>query len=94
MESDSLLKRSAAGLLLVILLLTAPLAGVMVAGESPLPYLQFPPETFHVEQPAFSWTIFTAVLLFIILTTWPFWKRFSAGEWKPDQLPGSQRFPA
>ncbi len=94
MESASLLKRSAASLLLVILLLAAPLAGVIFAGESPLPYLQFPPETFHVEQPAFSWALFTAVLLFIVLTTWPFWKRFSAVEWKPVRLPTSQSFPA
>lgn len=93
MKSASLLKQLSAGLLLVILLLTAPLAGVMIAGESPLLYLQFPPETFHVEQPAFSWIVFTGILLFIVLTTWPFLKRFSAGEWKPTQLPGSRQLP-
>lgn len=58
-----------------VLLLAAPLAGVMMKGESPARYLQFPPLTTMVEQSSFSWVIFVAVFGFVIITTFPFWRR-------------------
>ncbi|MEX0994756.1 MAG: hypothetical protein WD599_04455 [Balneolaceae bacterium] len=70
------------GGLLVILLLAGPLLGVWLRGEPLAPYLQFPPKTLDVEPSSFSWLTFGAMLLFVILTTWPFWKRLGKGSWR------------
>ncbi|MEX1268260.1 MAG: hypothetical protein WEA56_04600 [Balneolaceae bacterium] len=67
------------GIGLLLMLLAAPLTGVLLRGETVAPYLQFPPGAPAVDYPSFSWVAFGAILLFIILTTWPFWKRMGRG---------------
>jgi hypothetical protein len=44
--------------LLPLLLVVLPLAGVMLQGGSPTPYLQFPPQTVFVRHAPFSWAVF------------------------------------
>lgn len=62
-------------LVLLSIFLAAPLAGVLLRGEPVGPYMQFPPETTEAEAASFSWVAFVAVLLFVIVITWPFWRR-------------------
>lgn len=78
---------------LLLVLLASPLVGVLLKGGSVLPYLQFPPQTIEVEQPAFSWPMFAGILLFIIITTWPFWKRLMNGKWAWGNLQNHGNFP-
>lgn len=75
MKRNSLAVNILSSLILLILFLTAPLAGVILRGQSPDSYLQFPPVTTMVEQSSFSPIAFTGVLLFVFVATFPFWRR-------------------
>jgi hypothetical protein len=59
-------------LLLAVMLLGLPLAGVILTGQSVSPYLQFPPETSLVEHAPFSWTVFALLAMAIFAALVPF----------------------
>ena len=80
-------------ILLILVMVSAPLAGVMLGGNSPAPYLEFPPTTLQVEYPEFSWYAFFGVLLLIAVTTCPFWRRITRERWKPDIVENAPPFP-
>ncbi len=50
-------------LVVSLLLLGLPLAGVWLAGKPLAPYLDFPPRTVHVDHAPFSWPVFIALAL-------------------------------
>lgn len=68
----------------LVLLVGLPLLGAFTIGLPPERYLEFPPLTQYVKHAAFSWLMFTAVLLFIVLTIGPLMRRVlsSQGEVK------------
>lgn len=82
MKKSSLPLRIITSLALLIVFLAGPPAGVLLRGESPAPYLQFPPVTTMVEPSSFSWIAFLGVLLFVIAATWPFWRRMAGRSWR------------
>jgi len=49
-----------------------PLAGIMLAGRTPAPYLQFPPRDIYVEHAPFSWWVFALMALGILVVVLPF----------------------
>ena len=60
---------------LILLLIGLPLAGVVISGKPLYPYLEFPPRTVYVVHATFSWWVFAALLLFIVVTVLPFLRR-------------------
>ncbi|HEX6981333.1 MAG TPA: hypothetical protein VF181_01095 [Balneolaceae bacterium] len=86
MKSSNLSSRIISSLALLVVFLVAPVTGVILSGEPITPYLQFPPLTTKVDQSSFSWIAFIVVLLFVFITTWPFWRRFAGRPWRilPD----------
>jgi hypothetical protein len=57
-----------------VLILVFPLLGVLIDGQSVLPYLVFPPEPVVTSHGAFSLPVFLAFLLLILAATLPFLK--------------------
>lgn len=62
-------------LTMMAVFLGAPLLGVLLKGESLVGYLRFPPATMEPGVSSFSWMVFIFVALFIIIATFPFWRR-------------------
>ena len=60
---------------LALMLIGLPLAGIVLAGKPLDPYLEFPPRTVHVVHAEFSWWTFVAIVLFIVVTVFPFINR-------------------
>ncbi len=58
--------------LLVLILVGLPLAGVLLAGQPVVRYLEFPPVTRYVEQAPFSWIAFAGLFLFVASIVLPF----------------------
>lgn len=58
--------------ILCVMLLGLPMAGILVSGLPPERYLEFPPLTRYVRHAPFSWTAFTAYSLLVILVLVPF----------------------
>ncbi len=81
------------GFLLILVLFSGPLVGVILSGGAPGSYLEFPPTTLQVAQPEFSWVTFAGILFFIIVTTWPFWRRLTRERWKPAIVEHAPSFP-
>lgn len=59
-------------ILLVLLLAGLPLLGIVIAGKPLDRYLEFPPRTRYVQHAPFSWTVFIALALFIVVSVAPF----------------------
>ncbi|MDD3276073.1 MAG: hypothetical protein PHP93_03370, partial [Kiritimatiellales bacterium] len=59
-------------ILLTVLLLGLPLAGVLTAGFPVADYLEFPPRTQYVEHASFSWPVFIVLAVVIVATVLPF----------------------
>lgn len=70
-------------LILAAAFLGAPLIGVMLKGNTVANYLRFPPATLKPGASSFSWIVFIAVGLFILISTLPFWHRL----WKKKSQP-------
>jgi len=62
-------------LILFVMLLGLPLAGVFCSGGPLLHYLEFPPITRYVQHPGFSVWGFAALVLFVLACTLPFLKQ-------------------
>ena len=58
--------------LLVLLLVGLPLLGIVIAGQPLDRYLEFPPRTRYVQHAPFSWTVFIALALCIVVSVAPF----------------------
>jgi hypothetical protein len=58
--------------LMLLLLVGLPLLGIILVGDPIDPYLEFPPQTTYVQHPAFSWTLFLILALFIVASVGPF----------------------
>lgn len=85
------MKRILTSIVLLAAFVAVPLAGVLLRGGSPGSYLSFPPVTTELAVSSFSWVAFLAVMLFVIITTWPFWRRMTNGGWSTG--PSHGRFP-
>ncbi|MEE9612334.1 MAG: hypothetical protein V3W19_13855 [Desulfatiglandales bacterium] len=57
--------------ILTTMLLGLPILGVTLANKPITPYLEFPPQTFHVRHAAFSWPVFVGYCLFILAVVTP-----------------------
>ena len=57
---------------LAVMLIALPLAGVTLAGQSVSPYLVFPPLTNFVAHPPFSWGVFFAQAVLVLVCVTPF----------------------
>ncbi|MBN2124894.1 MAG: hypothetical protein JW821_11415 [Deltaproteobacteria bacterium] len=57
---------------LVPMLIGLPALGVFLAGGDMSAYLEFPPRTRYVGHAPFSWTVFSAYTLFVVLVLSPF----------------------
>ncbi len=57
--------------LMSLLLIGAPLLGLVAAGRPVAPYLEFPPHTRFVTHAPFSWTAFAVIGLLVLVCTWP-----------------------
>ena len=55
--------------LLILLLVGLPLAGVWVAGHDVAAYLEFPPRTRHVGHSPFSWPVFIGLAI-VVTVAW------------------------
>jgi hypothetical protein len=71
-------------ILLVLLLVGLPLLGIVVAGQPLDRYLEFPPHTSYVEHAPFSWTVFIALALCIVVAVVPFVIRMGTSRLTPD----------
>ncbi|UCD30807.1 MAG: hypothetical protein JSV38_08215 [Desulfobacterales bacterium] len=56
---------------LTIMLIGLPMAGIILAGFPVSRYLEFPPESKYVLHAPFSWLVFSAYAVFIVLVTLP-----------------------
>ncbi|MCF7849710.1 MAG: hypothetical protein K9M45_12740 [Kiritimatiellales bacterium] len=59
-------------ILLVLMLLGLPLAGILLAGHDVSSYLEFPPRTRYVEHTPFSWPMFVGLGIVLLATVLPF----------------------
>ena len=71
--------------LLVLLLVGLPLLGLVVVGQPLNRYLEFPPQTRYVRQPPFSWVVFIALALAIVLSVAPFIVRTVTSRVTPQE---------
>lgn len=75
----SAVPRSASLLVVLVLLLVGlPIAGIAFAGKPLAPYLEFPPRTEYVAHAAFSWLAFALTALLVAAALAPFVKRVVA----------------
>ncbi|OQW32232.1 MAG: hypothetical protein A4E19_19550 [Nitrospira sp. SG-bin1] len=77
---------SRAGLISAFLALVVgfPLLGVLWAGEPLWRYLEFPPRTRYVQHEPFSWPVFLALSLLIVLTVGPMLLRVVNANLRPS----------
>jgi hypothetical protein len=69
---------------LVLLLVGLPLLGIVIAGQPLDHYLEFPPRTRYVEHAPFSWTVFIALAILIVVSVAPFVARMLTSRLTPD----------
>jgi len=62
--------------LLPLLLVVPPLAGLMLKGVDPAPYMEFPPLTRYVQHASFSWTAFIFLALLPVFALAPLLRRY------------------
>ena len=60
---------------LTSMLLGLPLIGIVLAGRPLTPYFEFPPRTHYVAHAVFSWWIFAATTLLVLIAVFPFVQR-------------------
>lgn len=87
LKMKRLLAKSA---ILALMLLGLPLCGILVSGRPLSRYLEFPPRTLYVVHAPFSWWVFCAYLVFILIVITPFLKRGlqrHPGVKKPRAIP-------
>ena len=75
--------------LMTLLLISAPLFGLMAAGRPVAPYLEFPPQTRFVPHAPFSWTAFAVIGLLVLVCAWPI-VRLVAGAAGSTAAPGDR----
>ncbi len=75
--------------LTALLVIGAPLIGLVAAGRPVQPYLEFPPQTRFVTHAPFSWTAFALIGLLVCVCTWPL-GRLAAGA-SGKTAPGIRR---
>lgn len=75
------------------LLISLPILGMVTMGQPPERYLEFPPLTRYVKHAAFSWPMFIAVGLFILLIVSPFVRRVLRSQGEIKSSAPSQTFP-
>jgi hypothetical protein len=78
--------------LLPVLLLGLPLAGVLIRGENPSPYLAFPPLTGFVRHASFSWPVFLLLALLVVMALMPLILKLSRG-YGPEMPASSRKYP-
>ncbi len=83
------MKSAAHILVLLLLLLGLPLAGVWIFGHDIAIYLEFPPRTQHVAHAPFSWPVFIGLALVILGVMLPF--LFQIGRTCPPSAPRTDR---
>lgn len=66
-----------------LILIGAPLVGLWLASKPVASYLELPPRPIRVEQPDFSWPVFTLMLIFVIVAVTPFVRRLLAAPRSP-----------
>lgn len=71
-------------ILLVLLLVGLPLLGIVIVGQPLDRYLEFPPRTRYVQHAPFSWTVFIALALCIVVSVAPFVVRIVTSRPTPD----------
>lgn len=64
----------------LVLVLGLPLLGVLWAGEPLGRYLEFPPRTSYVQHEPFSWPVFIAIALLIVIVLWPVFFRIAVSN--------------
>ena len=77
-----------------LILIGVPLLGLWLASKPVASYLELPPRPIRVEQPDFSWPVFTLMLIFVIVAVTPFVRRLLAAARSPHGRPGSAAHPA
>jgi hypothetical protein len=82
-------------LFFLFLLLVGPLIGVLLRGGSLAPYFSFPPVTTEMDHASFSWMAFIVVGAFVLVATWPFWRRLFQSPWTAttDDAHSGRRWP-
>ncbi len=81
-------------ILLPLLLVVLPLAGIMLRGIPLAPYLQFPPLTRYVEHASFSWPPFILLALLLLAFLLPLVRRLLLYPSRSPALPHTrQPFP-
>lgn len=80
--------------LLPLILVGLPLAGLVLRNIPPGPYLEFPPLTGYVEHASFSWPVFILLSLVILTVLLPLFRRYfrTMGQ-KPEILLCRQSLP-
>ncbi|PKN64308.1 MAG: hypothetical protein CVU57_15520 [Deltaproteobacteria bacterium HGW-Deltaproteobacteria-15] len=81
--------------ILAAMLLGLPLLGILLASMPLQPYLEFPPATLYVTHAPFSWVVFLAYALFVLLIVTPFLRRNLAvnGAAESSTVGPATRFP-
>ncbi len=79
--------------LMPLLLIGAPLLGLVAAGKPLEPYLEFPPRTRWVPHAPFSWTAFVVIGLLVILCTWPLVRLVVGAAGSTSSFTRRQAFP-
>jgi hypothetical protein len=78
--------------ILTLMLLGLPLVGAVLGGIPVRRYLEFPPQSLYVTHAGFSWPVFSAYVVFVILVMAPFLGRGFARE-RADRNGPVARFP-
>lgn len=91
-----MLRRNIHMIIACVVAIVLPALGLLFAGRSPGPYLEFPPITRYVEHAAFNWWIFIGMALLIIVVIAPFdlwiWWNRGAGI-RADKKSSMRPFP-
>lgn len=75
---------------LVFMLLSLPLLGVTLGGLPVQRYMEFPPRTLYVAHAGFSWPVFSAYVVFVLLVLAPFVRRGFAAKSPGEASAGSR----
>ena len=76
----------------LVLVLSLPLLGVLLAGGPLGRYLEFPPRTSYVEHEPFSWSVFLALGLLIVTFLGPILFRIAVSSLHKRFMPDASRF--
>ncbi len=79
--------------LMALLLIGAPLLGLVAAGRPVRPYLEFPPHTRFITHAPFSWTAFAVIGLLVLVCIWPLVRLAVGAAGSPLPSGGRHAFP-